>query len=189
MLLILILQGLSLCFAQGFNIQAFADTTKYEWQDYRERLSYRRDLDARQSRLQLYEMESVPVRGNIIKSAVIPGWGQFATNHNTKATVILSMELVSIVGAIYFYDQAQRNYDKYKAATQIDDINHLWGKTQTPQHYSLLLTGLAGVIWAYNIYDVVVSTTEYNADLWRDIMSRSSSSPLQISPTGIEFRF
>jgi len=187
--LLMILGFVGLGYAQSFDIQAFADTTKYEWEDYRDRLSFREDLSFRQNRLQLYEMESVPFRGNIIKSAVIPGWGQFAANHNTKATVILSMELVSIVGAVYFYDQAQRNYDKYKAASQIDEINHWWGKTQTPHHYSMLLAGLAGVIWVYNIYDVITSTTEYNADLWQDILSRPGSTGLQVTPSGVELRF
>nr|MDK2850455.1 hypothetical protein [Candidatus Cloacimonadota bacterium] len=187
--LLLILSFICVGYAQSFDIQAFADTTKYDWKDYRDRLSFREDLNFRQNKLQIYEMESLTIRENILKSAVIPGWGQFAASYNTKATIILSMELISVVGSIYYYDQAQRNYDKYKAATQIDEINHWWGKTQTPYHYSMLLLGLAGVIWGYNIYDVVMSTNEYNAELWEEILSRPVKTGLQITPSGLELRF
>jgi hypothetical protein len=35
----------------------------------------------------------------------------------------------------------------------------------------------------------VVSTNEYNADLWQDIVKRRSASPLQVTPAGLELRF
>lgn len=180
--------GIGTCFAQSFDLQAFADSTKYGWNDYPARARYREDLNFRQNKLQLYELEAVPLTANIAKSAVIPGWGQFATNHNTKATVILSAELVSVIGALYFYNRARTNYDRYQSATQIDQINDYWGKAETPYHYSLMMMGLAGIIWAYNLYDVVISTGEYNAKLWEEILSRSNS-PIQIGPTGVEIRF
>lgn len=188
-IVILFLNSILFCYAQSFDIKAFSDSTKYGWQDYRDRQRYREDLNYRQSKLQLYELEHLPLNSNVLKSAVIPGFGQFATKQNTKATVILSLELVSVIGSIYFYDIAQRNYKLYQEANQIDEINDYWGKTQTPYHYSLMLMGLAGIIWGYNIYDVVVSTNEYNAQLWEDILQRDTGSALQITPSGIEFRF
>ncbi|MCB5263134.1 MAG: hypothetical protein LHW64_05875 [Candidatus Cloacimonetes bacterium] len=189
LMLLLLLLCFGLCDAKPFDIQAFSDTTQYNWQDYRDRASYREDLLLRQNRLQLYELESVPFNANLLKSAVVPGWGQFATKHDTKATVILSLELVTVIGAVYFHNQAKNNYDKYFEADQIDDINNYWGKAEKPYHYSLMLVGLASVIWGYNIYDVVISTNEYNAKLWDDIMQRQGSSPLQITPNGLELRF
>lgn len=186
--LILFLATMATMYAQSFDLQAFADSTKYGWKDYRDRFEYREDLNFRRDKLQLYELESVPLSSNIMKSAVIPGWGQFSTNHSTKATVILSAELISVIGSLYFYNLAKTNYDRYQSATQIDDINDYWGKAETPYHYSLLLAGLAGIVWVYNMYDVVMSTNEYNARLWEDIMQRNNS-PLKIGPSGVELRF
>ncbi|MCK9557112.1 MAG: hypothetical protein M0R50_03600 [Candidatus Cloacimonetes bacterium] len=187
-ILIVLLFGITLCNAQSFDLQAFADSTKYGWKDYLDRAEYRKDLTYRQNKLQLYELEAVPFGGNVLKSAVIPGWGQFATKHNSKATVILSAELISVISALYFYNQASTNYDRYQNATQVDEINDYWSKAEIPYHYSLLMVGLAGVIWLYNMYDVVMSTNEYNENLWQDIMNRDSS-PLKLSPTGLELRF
>ncbi len=187
--LILFLSGIVICSAQSFDIEAFSDSTKYGWQNYQARSRYREDLSIRQNRLQLYEMEYLPLGRNVLKSAVTPGFGQFATKHNTKATVILSAELVSVMGALYFYNIAQKNYKLYQDATQIDEINKYWERAETPYHYSLMLVGLSGIIWAYNIYDVVVSTNEYNANLWEEILDRETGSSLQVTPSGIEFRF
>lgn len=188
-LLLLFLLCFGLLWAKPFDIQAFSDSTKYSWDNYQERAEFREDLLLRQNRLQLYELESIPFNANLLKSAVIPGWGQLSTKNNTKGTLILSLELVAAIGAVYFHDQAKKNYDKYYAANQIDDINNYWGKAEKPHHYSLMLIGLGSVIWVYNIYDVVISTNEYNANLWKDIIRRGSSSPLQITPTGMELRF
>lgn len=189
-ILCLILFGSSMLWAQSrFDLEAFSDSTKYGWQDYRERSAYRQDLISRQNMLQLYELEALSVRENFLKSAVVPGWGQFSTKHNTKATVILSLELVAVMGSIYFYDQAMTNHRIYQSATQIEDINNYYSKAQTPYQYSLMMLGFGAVVWAYNLYDVVVSTNEYNADLWQDIVKRRSASPLQVTPAGLELRF
>ncbi|HOH98441.1 MAG TPA: hypothetical protein PL188_09090 [Candidatus Cloacimonadota bacterium] len=173
----------------SFDIQAFSDSTKYGWQNYLDRATYREDITNRQNLLQLYELEALPLRTNLIKSAVIPGWGQFSTKNNSKATIILSIELVTLLGSLYFYDQAMVNYNQYKTATQIDEINRYYSKAQTPYQYAIMLLGLATVVWGYNVFDVVISTNEYNANLWQDIMERQKSSPLQITPSGLEWRF
>ncbi len=55
-----------------FDINVFADTTKYGWQDWRDRLRYREDLMHRQQLLQIYEMQSNPLRPTVLKSVVIP---------------------------------------------------------------------------------------------------------------------
>lgn len=189
-LLCCVMLSMALLWAQSeFDLEAFSDSTKYGWQDYQDRGSYRQDLITRQNMLQLYELEALPVRENFLKSAVVPGWGQFSTKHSTKATVILSMELVAVMGSIYFYDKAITNHRLYQSATQIDEINHYYGEAQTPYQYSLMTLGLGAVVWAYNLYDVIISTNEYNAELWQDIVKRRSTSPLQITPAGLELRF
>lgn len=189
-ILLTILMSMGLLWAQTeFDLKAFADSTKYGWQDYLQRSDYRDDLLARQNMLQLYELEALPIKENFLKSAVIPGWGQFSTKRYTRATVILSLELVSVMSAIYFHDKAMTNHDLYESATQIDDINHYYGEAQTPYQYSLMALGFGAVVWAYNLYDVIISTNEYNEDLWRDIVKRRSASPLQVTPAGLELRF
>jgi len=172
-----------------FDLQAFADTTKYNWENYIDRNLYRQDLLTRQGKLQLYEMEAISFEGNLLKSAVFPGWGQFNTKHNTKASIIMSAEVLSVMGAYYFYNRSMRYHEKYMQADQLDDINTYWSKAQEPYIYSLLLSGLAGIVWFYNIFDVVQSANDYNDKLWLDILSRDQDAPVRISPAGIQVRF
>ncbi|HHV36677.1 MAG TPA: hypothetical protein GXX77_02440 [Candidatus Cloacimonetes bacterium] len=175
--------------AVEFDLQAFADTTKYNWENYIDRNLYRQDLLTRQGKLQLYEMEAISFEGNLLKSAVFPGWGQFNTKHNTKASIIMSAEVLSVMGAYYFYNRSMRYHEKYMQADQLDDINTYWSKAQEPYIYSLLLSGLAGIVWFYNIFDVVQSANDYNDKLWLDILSRDQDAPVRISPAGIQVRF
>lgn len=189
MLLLLTLLASLAIQAQTFDIQAFSDTTKYGWKDYLDRGNAREDLIRRQNLLQLYELEAQPVNANIAKSALVPGWGQFATKFNTKGTVILGTELVLLGSAMYFYDKAMYNYRLYEQATQIEDIDTYYKAAQGPYQYTYILLGFASIVWVYNIFDVVQSTEDYNADLWREIQKRQASSPVQVSANGITVRF
>jgi len=177
------------CMAQSFDIQAFSDTTRYGWHNYLERNDYRQELNNRQSLLQIYELEAQPLNANIIKSALIPGWGQFSTKANNKATIILGSELVLVGTSLYFMDRALRSYRLYKTATQVQEIETNYKDSQVPYQYSLILLGFASVVWTYNIFDVIQSTQTYNANLWQEVMERRRNNPVQITPNGVEVRF
>ncbi len=174
---------------QTFDIQAFSDSTKYGWKDYNDRSVYLQDLTHRQRLLQIYELEAQPLNANIVKSTLIPGWGQFSTKANTKGTVILGTELVLIGTSLYFLDRAMDNYRLYKTATQVEDIEDYYKKAQVPYQYSFILMGFAGIVWVYNIFDVIQSTQAYNANLWQEVLERSRNNPVQITPNGLELRF
>lgn len=183
---------LNLCvpmLAQGFDIQAFSDSTKYGWKDYHERAAYREDLATRQSLLQIYELEAQPLNTNILKSSIIPGWGQFSTKANTKATVILGTELVLVGSSLYFMDRALGNYRLYQKATQVEEIEDYYKAAQVPYQYSMILLGFAGIVWFYNVFDVIQSTQTYNAQLWKDILERRQNNTIQLTPNGVEVRF
>ncbi|PKN74279.1 MAG: hypothetical protein CVU49_08640 [Candidatus Cloacimonetes bacterium HGW-Cloacimonetes-2] len=172
-----------------FDITAFSDTTKYGWANYDERSDYRTDLLDRQKLLHLYELEAQSLNANILKSALVPGWGQFSTKQPIKAEIILGLEIVAVGTSLFFYDRSMNYYRKYENATQINDIYNYYKKAQAPYQYSIISLGLGFIVWVYNIYDVVQSTETYNAEIWRDIQERHKGSNLQIGPDGIELRF
>ncbi|PKN72534.1 MAG: hypothetical protein CVU50_06655 [Candidatus Cloacimonetes bacterium HGW-Cloacimonetes-3] len=176
-------------FAQNFDIQAFSDSTKYGWLNYLERATYREQLNARQNLLQIYELEAHPLNANIIKSSLIPGWGQFASEASTKGTLILSTELVLIGTSVYFWDRAMTNYRLYKNATQTEEIQKYYKEAQSPHQYSQIMLGFAGIVWLYNIFDAIQTTQQYNTNLWREIQERGNNNPVQITPGGVEVRF
>lgn len=65
-------------------------------------------------------------------------------------------------------DRAHK-YKLYKQATQIDEIEQYYKDAQVPYQYSFILMGFAGIIWAYNIFDVIQSTQDYNVRLGKKL--------------------
>jgi len=174
---------------ESFDLSAFSDSTKYGWQDWRDRGDYRANLLDRQKLLQIYEMESNPIRRSIAKSMVLPGWGQISSRAYTKGTIILGSELIVLGASLYFFDRSNYYYDKYMNATQIDDIENYYSDAVKPRQYSILLLSLGGIIWIYNIFDVIETTDDYNAMIWEDIVEKYGSQPVNIGPGGVQIRF
>lgn len=187
--ILITLLGFGSLFAQAtFDLVQFSDSTKYGWSGLQDRIVYRNDLAARQRLLQIYEMESQSHSSTLLKSALVPGWGQFATEHYTRGQVLLGTELVLLGATLYFYDRSMDYYRKYEAATQIEEIENMYKKAQQPYQYSMIFLGLASVVWAYNLFDVIQATESFNAALWERVFNEYYQ-PLQITPTGIQLRF
>ncbi len=189
-LLLLLLVGITFLSAQaGFDIVQFSDSTKYGWMDWRQRAEYRTELLERQKLLQIYEMEANSMRGNIIKSALAPGWGQFSNKQNTKGSIFLATELLLVGASLYFYDRSLYYYDKYQSATQVEQIETYYNAATGPRQYSLIFLGVGLVVWGYNLFDVIQGTDDYNAAVWRRVVENYANRPVQITPTGVEIRF
>jgi hypothetical protein len=172
-----------------FDIESFADSTKYGWKDWRARAVYRDGLLARQEMLQLYEMESSSIGSAILKSALVRGFGQITSKAGTKGTIFLGAELLSLGVSLYLYDRSNYYYDQYLTATQIDEIQEYYSLAQTPRYYSLLFLALGVVIWGYNIYDVILTTDSYNAQVWQEILQKYAKRTVSLGPDGIRVRF
>lgn len=187
--LILLMLSLGLWAQTTFDLVQFSDSLKYGWQDWIGRREYRLDLEERQKLLQIYEMEANSMRGNILKSAVAPGWGQFANQHNTKGSVLLASELFVLGVSLYFYDRSLYYYRKYQDATQVEDIETYYNAAVSPRQYSLIFLAAGVLIWGYSIFDVVQGTDDYNARVWDRIMENYASSRIKINAEGVEVRF
>lgn len=172
-----------------FDINAFSDSTKYGWQDWLDRAEYREELLDRQKLLQLYEVESNPIQRSIMKSMILPGWGQLSSRAYTKGSVLLGGELVVLGASLYFYDRSNHYYNKYLDATQVEAIDNYYNLSMRPRQYSILLLALGGVIWMYNVFDVIQTTDDYNVMIWQDILDKYSKQSVSLNSTGIQIRF
>jgi len=150
---------INLLAAQGnFNIDTFTDPRKYGWSNWEDRMNYRYDLNERQKLLQIYEIDAQSISGNVLKSAIFPGWGQFNARQYTKGQILMALEIGFIGASYFFYDRAMYNYDKYREATNIVDINQYYNDAKVPYQYSVVFFTLASVVWIYNLFDVIQTT-------------------------------
>lgn len=189
LLLLLLVLASALAAQTEFDIRAFSDSTKYGWQDWRDRLEYRDGLLERQQLLQMYEIQASPIRSTIIKSMLVPGLGQISCDAGTKGSILLGSELLALGTSYLFYDRSQYYYRKYLDATQVEEIETYYNAAQSPRQYSLIFLGLGLVIWTYNIFDVIETTDEYNAKVWRNIVEEFGRKTVTLGPEGIQVRF
>lgn len=176
-------------YAQQFNIDAFSDSTKYGWKHYVDRSDYREALSRKQALLQLYELEANSMRDGVLKSMVAPGWGQFENKQSIKGSVFLAAEIAMVGASLYFYDRSNYYYRKYMDATQVEEIESNYNAAVAPRQYSLIFAGVGALIWAYNVFDVIQGTEEYNAKVWKRIEEKDRASRIRLSGTGIEIDF
>ncbi len=188
LLFVILISGLGLLKAQTqFDIEAFSDTTKYAWMNYLDRNAYRMDLENRRDLLQYYNANLAnSIQASMIKSAIVPGWGQFTNGFSTKGSVLLGTELLLAGASLYFYDRSVYYYNKYLDATQVEDIESYYNQAVSPRQYSMIFLGLGALVWVYNIFDVIQSTEEHNAREWQKYLedkSRAAATPIPIGIT------
>ncbi len=175
--------------AEAFDINKFSNPARYGWMNYDERKEFRQDLYDRQKLLQLYEMKAQSIPGNMIKSAIVPGWGHFSVHDYTKGQVFLGAEILLLGSSLFLYDKAMEKYRNYENATQVDAIENNYNDALSPYQYSIALMGLFGLVWVYNIFDTSQATEDYNTRVWMKTVKESSHGSVSLTPNGVEVKF
>ncbi len=188
-IIILAILSFSIFLFSEFDIEKFVDPQKYGWDSLEKYYSDRKNIEERQKLLQIYDFKKLSVSKNILKSVIAPGWGHFTAKRYTKGQILLGLEVILIGSGIYYYDKAMENYDKYKKADYIGDIEKYYTDANTPFQYSKILLGFGVVVWLYTIYDTIQVTEEYNNELWDNIYMEYYKKNLIITPTGFTLRF
>ncbi len=172
-----------------FDIKKFSEPTKYGWHNFEDQRKHRKELLEKQKLLQIYELKRQDPTKNMLKSIIAPGWGHFSAKYYTKGQILLTSEVILMGASFYYYNIAMDNYDKYKKATYILDINHYYNNVKTPYTLSVAFFSLGTVVWIYTIFDSAVVTRYYNEKLWNEIIKDYNKKKVIFSPTGITLRF
>jgi len=188
-LILIILVFSTILVAEEFSIEEFSNPAKYNWNNMKERFEAREDLDQRQKLLQIYQMNKQKVVGNMLKSAIVPGWGHYLSKDYTRGHVFLASEVILIGSSIYFYSQAMDDYSTYEDSHYIGDIKQFYLDANSNYKYSQIFLSLGAIIWLYSIYDSVSATHDYNQKYWNELTSKMQSQKVVITPTSITVRF
>jgi hypothetical protein len=188
-LLLSIISSYSLFAQADFDIISFADTLKYNWDTPVTRYAYRENLDFKKSLLNKYENERLNISLNMGKSLIIPGWGHFHTKDYLRGQVLLSSEIILAGSTFFLYEKAMDRYNKYKKATQIDQINQYYQEANDSYKQASLTTALFILVWAYNVYDTYLVTNQYNDRLWINNIQKEVDRKITVTPNGISIKF
>lgn len=106
--------------------------------------------------------------GTVVRSTVLPSWGQFHSRNYLRGGLILLGIGGSAVGAFFAQQSFAKQYDNYvfTASTEPDNTDAVFESYDNAnQRYKLrmffIYTGIG--IWAYSIIDSYVSANFYNA--------------------------
>ena len=175
--------------AKEFNIEEFSNPAKYNWNNMKDRFEARGTLDQRQKLLQIYQMNKQQVVSNMLKSAIVPGWGHYLSKDYTRGHVFLASEILLIGSSLYFYSRALNDYSAYEDSHYIGDIKQFYLDANSNYKYSQIFLSLGAMVWLYSIYDSVSATHEYNQRYWNELTNHIQSQKVVITPTSITVRF
>lgn len=179
----------SLSYSMEFDLDKFSNPAKYGWDNTEKQRISREDLLQRQKLLQIYELKKQNPTKNMLKSIIAPGWGHFSAKRYTKGQILLTSELILMGAAFYYYNIAIDNYNKYKNATYIIDINNYYENAKVPYHFATAFFSIGAVLWVYTVFDSAVVTRSYNDDLWSSVVKKYQKKKILITPTGVTLRF
>ena len=188
-LIIIVLFFATLLTAEEFNIEKFSNPSKYNWEDMEDRFKAREDLDSRQKLLQIYELNRQQIIGNMLRSAIVPGWGHYKSHDYTKGHTFLASEIVLFGTSLYFYVKAMDDYNKYEDSHYIGNIKQFYLDANNNYKKSQLIFSLGAIVWIYTIYDSISATQEYNQNYWNELSKKLHSQKVVITPTSITLRF
>ena len=188
-LIIIVLFFATLLAAEDFNIEKFSNPSKYNWENMEDRFKAREDLDSRQKLLQIYELNKQQIVGNMLRSAIVPGWGHYKSHDYTKGHTFLASEIVLFGTSLYFYVKAMDDYNKYEDSHYIGNIKQFYLDANNNYKKSQLIFSLGAIVWIYTIYDSISATQEYNQNYWNELSKKLHSQKVVITPTSITLRF
>lgn len=94
---------------------------------------------------------SLPVVTHLLKSAVIPGWGDYKIRNGNYHFLYGVAGLGAIGASIYLNAQAQKNYTNYKNAFDFSESNSLFNKARQQQNLSYIFAGGACLVWTIDL--------------------------------------
>jgi len=115
-----------------------------------------------------------------MRSAIFPGWGQYYSDRKTKGVIFGILQIGSLLGTAYAYqnyEEAKDDYytavDRYRAEKRIDELgrlriemNDLRRDADSAWELRNTFLALTAGIWAYNVLESVLFFPRYGQDIY-----------------------
>ncbi|MCX5782625.1 MAG: DUF5683 domain-containing protein [Elusimicrobia bacterium] len=105
----------------------------------------------------------------LVRSILLPGWGQFYKGSNTKGYIISAGAFLSASLAYYYLSESDKAYEKYRKISLIDDDSYSDYQNKSNK-FNIAVLSLT-LFWLYGIVDTyfISSGEEYaqNEKNWK----------------------
>lgn len=88
------------------------------------------------------------------KSLLFPGWGQLHEKKTVKGLLFMTGELLAITGAVIANHRGNRNYNRYKTSTTVEDTMFYRKETERYDKQRNLFIAAGIGIWIINMVDI-----------------------------------
>lgn len=114
-------------------------------------------LEVRQEEMRAREAQLARTsrRGALLRSAVLPGWGQRYQGYKGRSFVMIGATAVAAIYAIWAensYQTAKDDYDKARPGADFEDLFDEYTRTSDQADVAL---GILGAAWLFNVLDTV----------------------------------
>ena len=93
----------------------------------------------------------------VFRSVAIPGWGQFYNSQSIKGLAIISAEVITITGYLYFSRYQTKTYNEYSLSTDPFEAHELFDKVQTNANLKKISISLVSAVWIYSVVDAYLN--------------------------------
>ncbi|MFN0118557.1 MAG: DUF5683 domain-containing protein [Elusimicrobiota bacterium] len=103
----------------------------------------------------VFDLTQRSPKSALIRSVIVPGWGQAFNQQRKKGGVFLFGFLTTAVGSYVVRQQANQSYDEYKNKGSKDDS--LYSDYEDERSIALVLGISAGALWIASMFDAYKS--------------------------------
>lgn len=101
--------------------------------------------------LSIQTQVNVPVGSHVLKSAIMPGFGDYRIRNGKHYFLYSLLAYGSVAASVYFNQQAVQQYNSYRNSYDINQSNNLFKQAQQSQQISYAFAGAAALTWTINI--------------------------------------
>ncbi|MFC1500928.1 hypothetical protein ACFL58_00565 [Elusimicrobiota bacterium] len=104
-------------------------------------------------------------KNTVVRAVLLPGWGQFFNNQDTKGYIIAGGSLFFLVSSMYYGFEADKAYEKYEKAGLINDTsNDLYSDYESKNNLTQISTYTIALLWIYGIVDSYIVAKKTTLD-------------------------
>lgn len=108
---------------------------------------------------------NVPLAKHLLKSAVLPGWGDYKVRNGKFHFLYGVAGFASIGASIYMNSQANQSYTNYKKSLDFNESNNLFNKAKQQQTLSYVFASSAALVWTFDLATLLHKTQKVKKNI------------------------
>lgn len=102
-----------------------------------------------------------------LQSILVPGWGQRSVGRTGPSRYFFFSTAMAGGGAYLLHSHAENRIEEYRTSTDPVGVADLYDSAERSRRFAVMVGGLAGALYVWNVIDAVVGGASHDRDLAR----------------------